>query len=125
MKERRLDESQIATELRLALARSVAQREVPDDVIRAVSGKVAKLQRRVPIRKLDICAYGICLDYFVTPDEWRDVLFGVLDGPRVRGIRVFPWGIPVDDLFQIRVEHQMEELAPYVGAMESFGLETG
>ncbi|HUG49157.1 MAG TPA: hypothetical protein VMP67_12180 [Candidatus Limnocylindria bacterium] len=125
MKQVRLDENQIANELRLALARSVAQRDVPDEVIKSVSGKIAKIRPRAPIRKLDICAYGICLDYFVSPQEWREVLFGLLDGPRVRGFRVFPWGILVDDLFQIRVEHQMEELAPYVGGMEPLTVEMG
>jgi hypothetical protein len=33
----------------------------------------------------------------------------------VHSITVFPWGIPVPDLFRVRVEQQIEELGGAMG----------
>jgi hypothetical protein len=101
-----------AEALRMATARAVAAHEVPDDVLESVGQQLAKLPTADLIRGIDICTYGICIDYFVEPDRWRELLEGVVEGgPRIRHIDWFPWGIIQDDLIQMRVEYQFDELA--------------
>lgn len=104
-----------AGEIRMALARAVASRKVPDDAIAAVADRLAR--HKLPIRGIDICAYGICIDYFFTDDRWSRVLPEILKlkGSHVHSITVFPWGIPVPDLFRVRVEQQFEELGGAMG----------
>lgn len=100
-----------ADELRMALARAVATRKIPDAAIASVADRLAAT--KLPIRGIDICAYGICIDYFFTDDRWSRVLPEILKakGSHVHSITVFPWGIPWPDLFRVRVEQQFEELA--------------
>lgn len=104
-----------AGELRMALARAVASRKVSDAAITAVAERLAKA--KLPIRGIDICAYGICIDYFFTDERWAKILPDLVNmkGGRAHSITVFPWGIPRPDLFRVRVEHQFEELAPTLG----------
>lgn len=113
----KINEKQLSAELRLQLARKIADGEVPDDVVRSVTKELVSIQEQVgePIRRFDVCVYGICLDYFVDNQRFADLLGEVVrTGPRVRDIRVFPWGIIENDLLQITVEHQFDELAPHV-----------
>lgn len=96
--------------IRKALALAVARRDISDDVVDSIAGQLSKAGAIDGIRRLDLCTYGICLDYFVGPDRWRDVLEGLLNQRTVRRVEMFPWGIIDPDLIQIKVEHQIDEL---------------
>ena len=100
-----------ANEIRVALARAVATRKVSDAVVASVADRLAAT--KLPIRGIDVCAYGICIDYFFTDDRWAKVLPEMLKakGSHVHSITVFPWGIPWPDLFRVRVEQEFDELA--------------
>lgn len=100
------------TALRLAAARAVAGHAVPDEVLASVSKRLSALPIADAIRRLDICTYGICVDYFVEPERWRDFLGELFDTDlRIRKLDSFPWGIIRDDLLQVRVQYEMDELA--------------
>jgi hypothetical protein len=102
----------IVDELRMSAARAVAAHEVPDDVLEQVGARIAELPTADIIRGIDVCTHGICVDYFVEPRDWREILFKITDSPtRIRRIDWFPWGITTDDLIQIRVEYQMDVLS--------------
>lgn len=96
--------------IRTALAQAVVQRDVPDDVVDSLSASLAKLKVSEGIRRLDVCTYGICVDYFVGPDRWREMITDLLNERRVRRIETFPWGILDPDLIQIKVEYQVNEI---------------
>ncbi|MBX3063573.1 MAG: hypothetical protein KF726_11390 [Anaerolineae bacterium] len=88
-----------------ALARAVAQREIPDHLIQATAKRLATAGEQ--IRRLDICAYGICVDYFISADKWWQTLPKLLEVGGVGRIEIFPWGIPFPDLFHVHVEHSI------------------
>lgn len=100
-----------AEDIRVALARAVASRRIPDAAISAVAERLAAT--KLPIRGIDVCAFGICIDYFFNDDRWQKALPEMLNlkGSRVHQITMFPWGIPWPDLFRVRVEHDFAELA--------------
>lgn len=100
--------------LNVALARAVAGRKVPREVVEQVSNKLAK--SKIPIKAIDICTHGICLDYVVNDKNWWETIpkLTEIEGSRIRGIRLFPWGIPVEDIFHIQVDHEIEEFAPFM-----------
>ncbi|HLO18174.1 MAG TPA: hypothetical protein VK206_25305 [Anaerolineales bacterium] len=96
------------SDVRAALARAVAERKISDDVIDMAAKQIATANE--PIRGLDICAYGICIDYFLEGREWWHILPKLIEieGGYLRGIEVFPWGIPVPDIFRVRVTHSLD-----------------
>jgi hypothetical protein len=100
-------------DLRMALARAVAARKVPDDAIAAVAKKLASSKYK--IRAIDTCIYGICIDYFFDTDQWYRALPELARGrdARVHGIEVFPWGIPWPDIYRVRVQQEFDEMAPF------------
>lgn len=100
-------------DLRIALARAVAARKVPDDAIAAVAKILAAGKNKV--RGIDVCAYGICIDYFFEGDQWVRALPDLVRGKdaRVYSIEAFPWGIPWPDLFRVRVQAEFDEFAKY------------
>lgn len=98
--------------VRTSLARAIASRDLPDDVVATVADKLMTLSGPAQIRRFDVCVYGICIDYLVEPHDWRDVVHKVfdLDVP-IRKFYGFPWGIPADDLMQLSFEVEIDELA--------------
>ncbi len=100
-------------DLRMALARAVAGRKVPDDAIASVAKKLAASKYK--IRAIDTCIYGICIDDFFDTDQWYRALTDLARGrdARVHGIEVFPWGIPWPDIYRVRVQQEFDELAAY------------
>jgi hypothetical protein len=100
--------------MRLALARAVANRKVPNQVVAKVAKKLSV--SKLDIRGIDICVYGICLDYIIDRKDWWEAMPDIMAirGTRIRDIHVFPWGIPVPDVFHVQVEHEISELAPYM-----------
>lgn len=100
-------------DLRMAVARAVAARKVPDEAIAAVAKQLAASKYKV--RGIDTCIYGICIDYFFDTDQWYRALPELARGKdaRIRGIEVFPWGIPWPDIYRVRVQQEFDVLAPY------------
>ena len=89
-----------------ALAKRLAHRELKDDVIAAVSKRIVR--DGLKIGGVDFCPYGICIDYF------SDKLISVdklVVGGKYRAVRLFPYGILVDDLWRVQVEMHVPELA--------------
>ena len=104
--------SAVIDQLRLAAARGVAAREVPDDLLQKIARQLTELPTADLIRGLDVCTHGICIDYFIEPRDWREAFLRIVEVPiRIRHIDWFPWGIIRDDLIQMRVEYQFDELA--------------
>jgi hypothetical protein len=102
-------------QIRLELARAVAGRRVADEAVAALAKRLAA--SKLPIRAIDVCTYGICIDYFFNDDRWMKVLPDILKlrGSRVRTLTVFPWGIPDPDIFRVRVEQDFDELTQVRG----------
>jgi hypothetical protein len=102
-----------AGDLRMALARAVAGRKVPDEAIASVAKVLAGSKYK--IRGIDTCIYGICVDYFFDSDQWYKALPELVRGreARVHGIEVFPWGIPWPDIYRVRVQQEFDQLAPF------------
>lgn len=99
-----------SSDIRIALARSIAHGELPDDTIDTLAKQIAST--RYQIRGIDICAYGICLDYiFEGHDWWKEIPELVrVDGGILKGIEIFPLGIPYPDFFRVRVTQSMDLL---------------
>ena len=100
--------------LQMALARAVASRKVPDNVVAKIAKKIST--SKLPIKGIDICVYGICIDYVIDDEKWWKFVPDLMAIPesRIRGLRVFPWGIPAPDVFHVQIEHEFEELGPYL-----------
>ena len=99
-----------AGDLRLAIARAVASRKITDDAITAVAKKLSAIKH--PIRGIDVCTHGICIDYFFTGEEWLKALPELVRAKdsRVYGVEIFPWGIPFPDIYRVRVQQDFQEL---------------
>ena len=57
---------------------------------------------------IDFCPYGICIDYFADQQVSIDEL---TVNEKYRAVKLFPYGILVDDLFRVHVEMHIPELA--------------
>jgi len=103
-------------DVRLALARAVASRKLPDESIAVVAKRLSAT--KLPIRGIDICTHGICVDYVFHDDRWAQAIKDIvgMKGTGIHSITVFPWGIPVPDIFRVRVEASFDGLAN-VGAI--------
>jgi len=97
-------------DVRRALARAVAQRRVEDPIIDEVANQIAAVKH--PIRGINVCERGICIDYILDGNDWRQTLPELIDveGARLQGIEVFPWGIIDPDILHIRVIQEFEQL---------------
>jgi hypothetical protein len=97
-------------DVRNALARAVAEHRVPDEAIDIAAEQIAASKYK--IRGLDVCAYGICIDYIINRDEWENVLndLVLVKGGVVRDIEVFPWGIPFPDILHLKVKQSLDAM---------------
>jgi hypothetical protein len=93
-------------EIQKALAKRLAHRELKDDVIVAISKRIVR--DGLKIGGVDFCPYGICVDYF---SDRRILVDKLVVGEKYRAVRLFPYGILVDDLWRVQVEMQVPELA--------------
>jgi len=94
------------SDVRVALARAVADRKIDANAIDNVAAQLSEFDYK--IRGVNPCIYGICLDFFIERPEINELFAKVLEVGRVREVRVFPWGIPWPDLFHVQVEQQFE-----------------
>jgi hypothetical protein len=88
-----------------ALARRLARRELKDDTIAAISKRIVR--DGLKIGGVDFCPYGICIDYF---SDKRILVDKIMTGEKYRVVRLFPYGILVDDLWRMQVEMKVPEL---------------
>ena len=97
--------------VRTALARAVAQRRIPDDAIDEAAQQLAVAKH--PIRGIDVCERGICLDYMIDGDTWWQTIPDLVDvaSGRLTGIEVFPWGIPRPDILHVRIMQELDVLS--------------
>ena len=108
--------------VRLALAKAVASRKVSDQAIASVAKRLAASKYK--IRGIDVCIYGICIDYIFDNDEWHQALPELVkfERARARGIDIFIWGIPWPEIFRVRVGQEFEELpGPNAGEIGGLG----
>lgn len=98
-------------EVRMAIGRAVAGRQLPDASITALAKKLTST--KFPIRSIDVCTHGICIDYVFHDDRWAQAIKEIvaMKGVGIHSITVFPWGIPVPDIFRVRVEHLVDGAA--------------
>ena len=101
-------------EIYVALARKVSSLGVPDEVIESTVEKLAV--SKFPIRGIDICSFGICLDYIIDGDRpWdhiRDVVS--INDAILKDVRVFPFGIINPDILHVQVQQEILELQKYL-----------
>jgi hypothetical protein len=95
-----------AKDIHKALAKRLAHRDVGDEVIAAVSKRVVR--DGLKIGGVDFCPYGICIDYF---SDKRILVDKIMQTEKYRVVRLFPYGILVDDLWRLQVEMHVPELA--------------
>ncbi len=103
-------------DIQTSLARALVSRKVSDEAIKGAAATLAKSE--LQIRGIDICTHGICLDYVIDDKKWWELLPRIVNVPnaRLRGIEIFPWGIPFPDIFHIKVRQEIGELAGEVAA---------
>lgn len=95
-------------QVRHALAKAVADRRVDHGVVDELAEQIARIGH--PLRGIDVCALGICLDYFVDTKKWWDILPELVrvENSKLGRVEVFPYGIVNPDLFHIRVMHDVD-----------------
>jgi hypothetical protein len=99
-----------AKDVQKALAKRLAHRDLKDDVITAISKRVVR--DGLKIGGVDFCPYGICIDYF---SDQRISVDKMTLSEKYRVVRLFPYGILVDDLWRLQVEMHVPELAGFGG----------
>ena len=94
----------------IALADAVASRRVSKDDVNKAAERLAEINPA--IRRIEICKYGICIDYLMKPAELRKNVTDMWNSPAglVRNLEIFPYGIVEPDLFNVRAALEMDEL---------------
>jgi hypothetical protein len=91
--------------LRDSLAKKLAGSRISDERVNELA-KGVFLEGAKHVR-LDICAYGICIDYLVDRPRFFDALITIKG---LRRVEVFPYGIPVPDIYRAHLEIEVPEL---------------
>jgi hypothetical protein len=87
------------------IASKLASYKIDERTLNDVAKRI--LKEKLKIKRIDLCPYGICIDYFTDERPPFDKLF---ERDRVRSLHVFPYGIPFDDLFHLKLELEIPEL---------------
>ena len=93
-------------DVRKALAQRLARYKISDAAVERISDRV--IREGAKIGRWDFCPYGICVDYF---SDKRIVVDKLLGSERFRVVKLFPYGVPVDDLWHLHAEVEIPELA--------------
>jgi hypothetical protein len=101
-------ETTSAADIQKALAVRLAHRKISDEIVKKVADRVAK--NGLKVGGVDFCPYGICIDYFA---DRRFSLDEFMRDDKFRVVKLFPYGIPVEDLFRVQVEMHIPELAEF------------
>jgi hypothetical protein len=99
-----------AKDVQKALAKRLAHRELKDELITTIAKRIVR--DGLKIGGVDFCPYGICVDYF---SDKRILVDKLMVGEKYRAVRLFPYGILVDDLWRLQVEMQVPELTGFGG----------
>ena len=89
-----------------AFSKRLAAHKVSDETVNQLATTVSGM-RAQPI-DIDICQYGICLDYWVNRKSLGEFVNQLEGDNTLGGIRVFPKGIINPDAFLVSVEHVLE-----------------
>ena len=93
-------------EVHKALAMRLAKRDISDKVLASAASKITK--NGLKVGGVDFCPYGICIDYYIDKKFSVDEL---LADSVFRAVKIFPYGILVDDLWRVQMEMHVPELA--------------
>ncbi len=93
-------------ELAGALAKRLASQGVSDTALSNLVREVTPIGR--PPIDVDICTYGICLDYYVDRDGLTELLDKLRSNPLLGPMRIFPKGIILPEGFLVQVEHVLD-----------------
>lgn len=85
------------------LARRLATQDVSDATVEKLAVRVESVG--FPAIDVDICQFGICVDYWVEREGLADLIGRIWDDRDLGRIRVFPKGIIDPDRFLVTVEH--------------------
>jgi hypothetical protein len=94
-----------AAQMQKALAARLARSEIPDAVVTRIAKRIAAAGLKVS--RIDFCPYGICIDYFW---DKRILVDKLIANERFRAVKLFPYGILVDDLWHVHAEMAVPEL---------------
>jgi len=89
-----------------AFAKRLASQKIDPKAIESLASQVSKLGSK-PIG-IDICQYGICIDYWVPRKSLGELMNRLEQNLSLGGIKVFPKGIIDPDAFLVTVEHVLE-----------------
>lgn len=92
-------------EVAAAFSKRLAAHKVSDEAVELLAKQVVVAGSR-PI-DIDICQYGICIDYWVPRKGLGELLNRFERDPTLGGIKVFPKGIINPDAFLVTVEHHL------------------
>ena len=95
--------------VRMGLAKALAAHKIEDRVIDEAARNIAALPER--IRRIDVCQFGICIDFFLDGKDWGRTLNGLVEGRAWRKLDVFPYGIPFDDMVHVRLGQALEGMS--------------
>ena len=99
-------------DVRNALARTIANRDVPDELVNTVAKQLADVKHK--IRRIDICEIGFCCDFFIDSNRLAEVIPDLInvDFAQIRELKIFPYGIFDPDFFHLQVTQQLDALPP-------------
>lgn len=92
-------------ELAAALSKRLASRKIGDPEIKALTRDLTSVGR-FPIN-VDICMYGICIDYYVDRSDVVGLIEKLHTDPQLGGIKIFPKGIIDPTKFLVHVERAL------------------
>ena len=94
--------------MQTALYVRLARRKIRDLFLEKVTHRIAKSGLKVG--RAGFCPFGICIDYYFDSKISVD---GPISHNKYRAVKLFPYGILVDDLFRLQVEMHVPELAKH------------
>ena len=97
-----------AKDLSERMSKRLANFKLTDDVIAKLADHV--LIDGLSIAKIDVCIYGICIDYFTDKVPKLDGIFGRRDQRDIATFEIFPYGIIDWDRFHVRIGFTVNEL---------------
>lgn len=90
-----------------SLARSLASKPLSDNQLASLARKIGSSKH--PVVGVDVCTYGICLDFAVAEKLEDFSLSEILEvgiGP-IRNVEIFPEGIILPDRLNVRVTQKL------------------
>ena len=107
-------------DVRTALARAIAEYDVPDDVIDLTAKQLAQANHK--LHGINVCEVGICCDFIIDGKDWWVTLpeLATIEHGRLRHIEIFPWGIINPDILHVSIGQEFDSL-PNLGGQRPVG----